>query len=423
MNSLLSAGRKASLLKGQPFSAFIMPKVQLLFFDAGGGHRSAATALRAVCQEQQPSWEIELVNIGKLLEPLDFFHQYLGIAGEDIYNKILQRGFTLGSETMLRCTQAIVRLNRSGIRRVMRGYWEQTRPDLVVSLIPNFNRPLFLALSAACPETPYVTVMTDIADFPPHFWIEPQPQYVVCGSARAVEQALAIGYQPLQIRQSSGMILQPRFHETREVDVAAERRALGLEENRPTALVLFGGHGAQVMNGIHTQLLETGLPLQAIFLCGKNERLAGQLRKRAGEMPIHVEGFTTEVPRFMQLADFFIGKPGPGSISEAIHMNLPVIVQRNAWTLPQERYNTQWVKEHRLGIVVRRFRETGKAVAALLEGNRLEELRANARAIRNCAVFEVPQFLAEMLELGPASRHLPAHAFQKRRSRPRASAE
>ena len=55
----------------------------------------------------------------------------------------------------------------------------------------------------------------------------------------------------------------------------------------------------------------------------------------------------------MLLSDFFIGKPGPGSVSEAVAMRLPVIVERNAWTLPQERYNAEWVLEKQLGLVVR----------------------------------------------------------------------
>ena len=46
-------------------------------------------------------------------------------------------------------------------------------------------------------------------------------------------------------------------------------------------------------------------------------------------MPLFVEGFTAEMPYYMQLSDFFIGKPGPGSISEAIAMRLPVIVESN----------------------------------------------------------------------------------------------
>jgi UDP-N-acetylglucosamine:LPS N-acetylglucosamine transferase len=388
-----------------------MPKVQLLFFDAGGGHRNAATALHTVCAKRYPSWEVELVNVGKLLEPLDFFHRYLGIAGEDVYNKILQHGLTLGSRYMLRCTQAIIRMNRSGIVRVMTDYWKRTQPDLVVSLIPNFNRPLFLALAAACPQVPYVTVMTDLADFPPHFWIEHQPQYLVCGTDRAVQQAKEAGYLPEQIRRSSGMILHPRFYDAPLADAARSMETLGLRDDLPTALVLFGGQGAKVMNDIYDQLLQIRHPVQAIFLCGKNETLARQLRERKEGLRAQVVGFTTEVPHYMKVSDFFIGKPGPGSLSEAIHMNLPVIVQRNAWTMPQERYNAEWIQERRVGLVIRHFRQTAEAVNQLLEGNLLESFRRNAQAIQNEAVFEIPQFLEEILAAGPATKFVPSGHF------------
>jgi len=36
-------------------------------------------------------------------------------------------------------------------------------------------------------------------------------------------------------------------------------------------------------------------------------------------------------------------------------MGLPVIVERNAWTLPQERYNALWVREKQVGLVVANF--------------------------------------------------------------------
>ena len=385
-----------------------MANIHMLFFDAGGGHRSAATALQTACARSHPDWSIELVNISKLLEPLDFFHKYAGIAGEDVYNKILEHGLTLGAEGLLRATQRIIRLNDARVRRLMNTFWGENPPDLVVSLIPNFNRPLFQALSCSSPETPYLTVMTDIADFPPNFWMEAQAQYVVCGSQRAVDQALALGYDPVQIKRVSGMILQPQLYEAQQAEIGASRTQLGLQPDVATALVLFGGHGARVMEDICDQLQSSELPVQCIFICGKNERLARALMRRKRSMPMHVEGFTREVPRFMHLSDFFIGKPGPGSISEAIHMNLPVIVQRNAWTLPQERYNTEWVEEHELGIVIRSFREVPRAVAQVLEGDRASLLRANARAVSNRAVFEVPEIMAEILHKGPACRHLAA---------------
>jgi len=117
--------------------------------------------------------------------------------------------------------------------------------------------------------------------------------------------------------------------------------------------------------------------------------------------PLCVEGFTNQVPYYMHLSDFFIGKPGPGSISEALAMKLPVIVERNAWTLPQERYNADWILEHGVGIVVPTFRRITRAVTELLQPGRLAALRARAAALNNRAVFELPEILARILAAGP----------------------
>ena len=65
---------------------------------------------------------------------------------------------------------------------------------MVVSLVPNFNRALFESLEKASPGTPLVTILTDFADYPPHFWMEKQAQYLICGTDKAAEQARATGY-------------------------------------------------------------------------------------------------------------------------------------------------------------------------------------------------------------------------------------
>jgi len=64
-----------------------------------------------------------------------------------------------------------------------------------------FNRAMYQALSLACPAVPYVTVLTDLADFPPHFWIEPhQAQHVICGTPR---RSLKHRPQPAKTRVST----------------------------------------------------------------------------------------------------------------------------------------------------------------------------------------------------------------------------
>ena len=268
---------------------------------------------------------------------------------------------------------------------------------MVVSLVPNFDRALCESLRKTLPAVPFVTILTDIAYYPPHFWIERQDQHLVCGSDRAVEQALALGYPQVKVHQVTGMILNPRFYEIEPLSPArraAERADLGFDPELPVGLVLFGGEGAAVMIEIAKALDNR----QLLAICGHNTRLAEKLDALPHRAPMFVEGFTKEVPRYMQLADYFIGKPGPGSISEAVAMRLPVIVERNAWTLPQERYNTEWVREQGVGIVLPNFRGIAPAVDELLVPSTYARFRTAAERIYNRAVFEIPDILEAVLQ-------------------------
>jgi UDP-N-acetylglucosamine:LPS N-acetylglucosamine transferase len=140
------------------------------------------------------------------------------------------------------------------------------------------------------------------------------------------------------------------------------------------------------------------------MICGRNKRLKLRLQRLKTRNSIFVEGFTKEIPYYMSLADFFIGKPGPGSISESLEMKLPAIVERNAWTLPQERYNADWIEEHGAGIVLDNFRSIAPAVKRLLETGALLEMKARISSMQNRAVFEIPPILAQIL----AEQKLPA---------------
>ena len=374
-----------------------MIKLDFIYFDAGGGHRSAAMALQQVIAQQDRPWEIRMVNLQEQLDNLDIFRRITGIRLQDYYNLLLKKGWTLGSGELLKGLHVVIRLFQPALVRMLRDFWRGSQPDMVVSLIPNFNRALKQSLEAALPGTPLVTILTDIADYPPHFWIERQQQYLICGSDRAVAQARGLGHPESDIFRASGMILNPRFYEPVAVDRSAERQRLGLDPQLPTGLVLFGGEGSAVMLEITRSLQSAARPLQLILICGRNQKLAARLRATPSRIPMFVEGFTREVPYYMQLSDFFIGKPGPGSISEAIAMKLPVIVERNAWNLPQERYNCEWVREQDVGLVLRNFRGIGAAVEQLLEPAAYARMRANAAAQSNRAVFEIPDMLQAIL--------------------------
>jgi len=386
--------------------------IDFIYIDSGGGHRAAANALAEVISQQQRPWDVRLLCIQDLLDSIDFVRKSVGIPFQDVYNHMLRRGWTYGTAQMVPLMHLVIRLFHRAQVQVLTRHWAGHRPDMVVSLIPHYNRALREALDHAWPGTPFVTILTDIADYPPNFWIERLDQYLVCGSDRAVSQARAAGLAESRIVRTSGMILHPRFYAPPPADRAEGRVRLGLRPDLPTGLVLFGGEGSTDMVKITRALNKHGAQIQLLLLCGRNDAVRKEIDALPRRILRYVEGFTTDVPRYMALADFFVGKPGPGCLSEALAMGLPVIVERNAWTLAQERYNADWIAEQGVGMVVRNFSRIAAAVRELLEPERYRRYRERAAAMHNTAVFEIPGILDGILERHAGSRLSPPHFFQ-----------
>ena len=148
-----------------------MVRIEFCFFDAGGGHRAAATALEMAIQSQRRPWEICATNLQELLDPLDIVRKYAGIRIQDVYNNMLRNGWTLGSAQIMRLLQLVIRMYHRPTVRLLQAHWKETQPDMVVSFVPHFNRALQESFDQAFSGRPFVTVLTDLADYPPHFWI------------------------------------------------------------------------------------------------------------------------------------------------------------------------------------------------------------------------------------------------------------
>lgn len=381
-----------------------MKTIDLVYFDAGGGHRAAARALQQAIAAQGRPWQVRLVQLADVLDPGRRWRTRTGIDPEAFYNARLAHGRTLGFAHGLRVLQALIRLAHRPMRQALEQHWLRSEPDLVVSLVPNFNRVLCESLARTLPGVPYVTAMTDMADLPPRFWIERgQRQHLVCGTTEALAQARRAGHADSHLWLTSGMVIDPSFYRPLAVDRARELAALGLDPARPTGLVLFGAQGSMQMLSIARRLDAH----QLLLMCGRHTRLADALRALPRSAPHAVVGFTPEVARHMALADYFIGKPGPASLAEALHMGLPAVTFLNAWTMPQERWNAGWIAAQGLGRVVRSAAALPAAVDDVLAN--LPALRRRVGEIDNRAVFELPQILADILatEARPA-RGLPA---------------
>jgi 1,2-diacylglycerol 3-beta-galactosyltransferase len=304
---------------------------------------------------------------------------------------------------LLRLMHLAIRVRRRALVRAL-GAWLRSQPEAaaVVSVMPNFNGVMRDAIRAVRPGVPLIVVLTDLADFPPRFWIEPGIDRVVVGTDEARQQALDLGLPAERVTRVSGMILNPSFYrrggrEARE----AVRAEMGLEPGNFTVTLLFGGKGSPEMLPLARGLLEADLDWTVIAICGDNpglvERLASLEARHAGRL--RRLGFTDRVAELMAASDVLATKPGPGSLAEAFHQRVPVVVIRDRHTIPQERFNTDYVARHGLGRVVGHWREIPEAVAALRrDPAERERIRDRLAALPpNRAVDEVLEILDSVI--------------------------
>src|SRR5579862_3614110 len=113
-------------------------------------------ALQQTIAQQGRPWEIRMVNLQEQLDALDIFRRITGIRLQDYYNLLLKKGWTIGSSHLLKGLHVVIRMFQPALVRLLQDFWRQNPPDMVVSLIPNFNRGLRLSLDAALPGRPLV---------------------------------------------------------------------------------------------------------------------------------------------------------------------------------------------------------------------------------------------------------------------------
>jgi 1,2-diacylglycerol 3-beta-galactosyltransferase len=381
------------------------PEILVFTVDAGGGHRAAARALVAAAEETGAPFRLRVENLQEILAPEDLVKRWTGLSLEAGYNLILRRRWTVLLVPLLRLMHGAIRLRRRSLVRALRRHLAGRRPAAVLSVMPNFNGVIRDALRATHPGVPFSVLLTDFADFPPRFWIEPGVDRVIVGTEQAATQARQAGIPEERIARVSGMVLNPRFYQMGGKEARERlRRELKLGDDF-AVLLLFGGKGSPEIEPLSRHLLEASPAFRVIAICGDNpglhERLAPLEAQAQGRL--HRVGFTDRVADYMAAADLLVTKPGPGSLAEAFQEGVPVVVVRDRYTIPQERFNTRFVDERGLGVVVAGWPAIPGAVKALAEDDpRRGRLRANIAALPpNRAVYEVMEILKKEVTGAP----------------------
>jgi 1,2-diacylglycerol 3-beta-galactosyltransferase len=154
-----------------------------------------------------------------------------------------------------------------------------------------------------------------------------------------------------------------------------------------------GGDGMGPLKRVAKAINEARLSATLVVICGRNTELREDLELLDWHMPVHLYGFTSNMPQFMAASDMLVTKAGPGTISEAFISGLPLVLYAR---LPgQEDGNVSYVVKERAGVWAPRPREVVQAVKRWVDDP--EERARAAAASRRVAKPKAARSIARLI--------------------------
>lgn len=395
-------------MKGTPRPRTVL----FLISDTGAGHRSAANALNAAMklvgeqiagngsspraragQRPDPNWRVVIVD--GFAECANFPLR----KGVFLYGPAIKHSPRLYSQLFhitnsVNRFNAAYRLSQPFLRQGMTHLLERYRPDVIVSVHPLLNHITIQVMRDLGVRVPFITVITDLVSVHTA-WVAPAVTACVVPTETARDFAIARGLAPKRVRML-GMPIDPKFATEPQGDARQRKQALGLDPNRPAILLVGGGEGAGGLEQAVHALGELSLPAQMVVVTGRNRALRAELEREKAHfhMPTQVLGFVDNMPELMRASDIVVTKAGPGSISEAMACELPIIL--TGYIPGQEEGNVEYVRRHHLGIFADTPEKLVASVRKLLDPNdpQLAEMRANVRALsKPRASFDIARLI------------------------------
>jgi processive 1,2-diacylglycerol beta-glucosyltransferase len=368
-------------------------RIDIIFFDAGSGHRSAAYSLRRALNDLRPNWKINTVNFIDLLIHNKALAPIMR-SGLYIFNRMFVREMITDVIPSIR--SSFFWRDRMSVKAMSR-FWAESPADMAVSVTPMFNPVFYRSLRLANPAAQCVTIPVDYAEVIPEYWFTPQiDQHYLIGTKWLGEQAREAGIPEKYLHSIGGIIIDPGFYAPPPANPKDEIARLGLDPQLPTGIVSFGGQGNNMVNEVTHQLAPGRLGANMIFLCGRNKEVYKKLSAMETPYKKLVLGYLDETPvRYFQLADFVIGKAGAMTINEALVLRKPLIIIKSHLQSGHE----DWVKGSGTGIVLESIAELGDAIRLALSS---DYYRQNAAREYHRGIFDAAETLCAIAEPGGA---------------------
>ena len=361
-------------------------RILIISASIGTGHTKAAQAIAMQVRRRYPEAVVETVDF---MADGYYLHRLI----KESYLKMLHLTPNM-YDVLYRWTKSAKRFSMQGImaramKRNMKELLDRHRPDIVIC-----THPFPCSAVAYLKKTQYPNLVLTgvITDFAVHqMWIFDEVDLYFIGSADMLMAMVAKGVSRKRVAVT-GIPVLPSFSEyDRTEPKAKDGRQL------PNVLIMGGGLGmGGVQESLHS-LEQIARSLRIVVIAGRKKKLRRKLEKFClrSHHSIRIYEYTDRIPELMANAQLLITKPGALTISEALTMELPMILFD---PIPgQEIDNARFLEGKGAAVWVRNGDDiAGEAFALLTDTERHDAMRARARALRKpYAAAQIVRYLEE----------------------------
>lgn len=355
----------------------VKKKILYLYSDTGGGHRSAATAImNAVDHVSKRKYDQEMADVFAACSGfLNIFAKLYGPVIKYSPKMWGQLYYWLDDKKKL---ERLEKLSGPFILKELTKLINRKKPQVIVSVHPMINHLTVSAIKQSGRKIPFIMVVTDPVTLH-RAWIVPEVDLCVVATPEARKLAIKYGMPKKKIKVI-GMPIDPKFFlKDKRKAKSAKKKSKKLKQK--TILLMGGGEGAGKMFDIIEALDREMLNIKLIVIAGRNKGLETKLKrsKQKFNFPMKVFGFTDKVHELMAESDLIITKAGPGTIAEAMAMNLPIII--TSWLPGQEEGNVEYVVRENVGRVSKDPQKVVEIVKELMLTSAFAELKKNIKRV------------------------------------------
>ncbi|PLR85584.1 UDP-N-acetylglucosamine--LPS N-acetylglucosamine transferase [Bacillus canaveralius] len=260
---------------------------------------------------------------------------------------------------------------------------DEVRPDLILSVHPNFNGSVLNILDKQHLKIPFIILIADLVNIYP-LWADKRADYIISPTVEARDKCIEYGIPDENIKVL-GFPVRSRFFRKGIHKKVRDKDGAPLK-----CLIMSGGEGVGNMKKIAENLLDH-FDCTVKIVAGRNEKLKAKLehslKGQYGDK-VEIYGFTKNIQDLMFASDIAFTRGSPNVMFEAIASNTPLII---TGALPgQEEDNPAFAERSNLGVICKNPSDIKQTITALLEndGEKLNNIIKSQRKFINAHAAE-----------------------------------